>query len=137
MTETVDMTIAEQLRGSGLRPTRQRVALAELLLSAGPRHLTAEMLFDEARQANVPVSLATVYNCLHQFTRAGMVREVVVDPGRSYFDTNVAEHHHFYHEDSGKLTDIPGETIALGHLPAAPDGMVIERAEVIIRLRDA
>jgi len=137
MTDTVDTAIADRLRSNGLRPTRQRVALAELLLSAGPRHLTAEMLFDEARQVDVPVSLATIYNCLHQFTQAGLVREVVVDPGRSYFDTNVTEHHHFYHEGSGKLTDIPGETISLGSLPAAPDGMVIDRTEVIIRVREA
>ncbi len=137
MTETVDTTIADQLRSSGLRPTRQRVALAELLLSAGHRHLTAEMLFDEARQAGVPVSLATIYNCLHQFTRAGLIREVVVDPGRSYFDTNVTRHHHFFHDASGSLTDIPAAAISLGDLPAPPKGMRVESAEVIIRLSDA
>eukprot|EP00657_Telonema_sp_P-1_P010337 TRINITY_DN471_c0_g1_i1.p2 TRINITY_DN471_c0_g1~~TRINITY_DN471_c0_g1_i1.p2 ORF type:complete len:138 (-),score=23.30 TRINITY_DN471_c0_g1_i1:229-642(-) len=137
MTSPAEQIISDRLRSAGLRPTRQRMALAALLLSAGPRHLTAEMLYDEVRKAGVTVSLATVYNCLHQFTQAGMVREVVVDPGRSYFDTNVSEHHHFYHEGTGKLTDIPGESIPLGTLPAAPDGMVIDRAEVIIRLRDA
>lgn len=132
-----DDQITERLRSAGLRPTRQRVALAQLLLGHGERHLTAESLYEEALAASVPVSLATIYNCLHQFTRAGLVREVVVDPGRSYFDTNVSEHHHFYHEGSGALTDIPGAAIDLGRLPVAPDGTRIARAEVIIRLRDA
>lgn len=113
------------------------MALARLLLDRGERHLTAEGLYEEALAAEVPVSLATVYNCLHQFTRAGLVREVVVDPGRSYFDTNTAEHHHFYHERSGTLTDIPGSAISLGDLPEAPKGTEVARAEVIIRLRDA
>ena len=136
MTEAHDRHIVDRLRDAGLRPTRQRVALARLLLSRGERHMTAESLYEEAMAADVPVSLATIYNCLHQFTRAGLVREVVVDPGRSYFDTNVSEHHHFYHEGSGALTDIPGAAIELGRLPAAPDGTTIARAEVIIRLRD-
>lgn len=129
--------IVDRLRQAGLRPTRQRMALARLLLDRGERHLTAEGLYEEALAAEVPVSLATVYNCLHQFTRAGLVREVVVDPGRSYFDTNTAEHHHFYHERSGTLTDIPGSAISLGDLPEAPKGTEVARAEVIIRLRDA
>ena len=127
----------KRLRDVGLRPTRQRLSLARLLFEAGNRHVTAEQVHEEALRGGVKVSLATIYNTLHQFTGVGLLREVVVDTGRTYFDTNVAEHHHFYHEGSGKLTDIPGETIALGHLPAAPDGMVIDRAEVIIRLRDA
>jgi Fur family iron response transcriptional regulator len=129
--------LADRLRAARLRPTRQRIALAELLYGGGDRHVTAEQLYDEASRAGVAVSLATVYNCLHQFTRAGLIREVVVDPGRSYFDTNVSDHHHFYHERSGRLTDIPGEAIKLGDLPDAPEGTRIARAEVIIRVSDA
>jgi Fur family iron response transcriptional regulator len=125
-----------RLRAARLRPTRQRVALAELIFDGGDRHLTAEQLFDEALRAGVAVSLATVYNCLHQFRKAGLVREVVVDPGRSYFDTNVSDHHHFYHSRTGELIDIPGAAIALGDLPSAPKGMRVESAEVIIRLSD-
>lgn len=98
------------------------------------RHLTAEQLHAEARQAGVPVSLATVYNTLNQFTRAGLLREVVVEPGRCYFDTNVSDHHHFF-VDGGGLTDIAGDQVALSAMPAAPAGTVIERIDVVIRLR--
>ncbi|WP_417514515.1 iron response transcriptional regulator IrrA [Minwuia sp.] len=132
--ETSDLS--ERLRAAKLRPTRQRVALAELLYGKGDRHITAEQLYDEALRHGVTVSLATVYNCLHQFTRAGLIREVVVDPGRSYFDTNVSQHHHFFHDRTGQLTDIPGDAIRLGDLPAAPEGMRVSSAEVIIRLTD-
>ncbi|WP_416897749.1 MAG: iron response transcriptional regulator IrrA [Minwuia sp.] len=135
---SVEMTdISQRLRAARLRPTRQRMALAELLYRQGDRHVTAEQLYDEALRDGVAVSLATVYNCLNQFTRAGLIREVVVDPGRSYFDTNVSQHHHFYHDRTGQLTDIPGEAIRLGDLPAAPDGTRVASAEVIIRLTDA
>ena len=91
----------EQLKAAGLRPTRQRLALAKLLLESGPRHVTAEELFHEARSAGIPVSLATVYNTLHQFTSVGLLREVVVDMGQSYFDTNTSHHHHFFDEATG------------------------------------
>lgn len=136
MTESKTEKLVDRLRAAQLRPTRQRVALAELIFEGGDRHLTAEQLFDEALKAGVAVSLATVYNCLHQFRRAGLVREVVVDPGRSYFDTNVTDHHHFYHSRTGELIDIPAAAIALGDLPSAPKGMKVESAEVIIRLSD-
>jgi Fur family iron response transcriptional regulator len=127
----------KRLREAGLRPTRQRLALAGLLYQQGDRHVTAEQLYDEALRDRIAVSLATVYNCLNQFTRAGLIREVVVDPGRSYFDTNVDRHHHFYHDRTGQLTDIPAETINLGDLPDAPAGTRVASAEVIIRLTDA
>lgn len=91
----------ERLRAAGLRPTRQRLALAKLLLGNGDRHVTAEQLYIEAAAAAMPVSLATVYNTLHQFTEAGLLREVVVEPGRSYFDTNIADHHHFFCSRTG------------------------------------
>src|SRR5690349_22383150 len=93
--------LLHRLRAAGLRPTRQRLALARLLFEKGDRHVTAEQLHGEALGAAVPVSLATVYNTLHQFIGAGLLREVVVSPGRSYFDTNVTDHHHFFYEDDG------------------------------------
>ena len=124
----------ETLRGAGLRPTRQRLALARLLFDGSDRHVTAEQLHGEAVTAAVPVSLATVYNTLHQFMSAGLLREVVVNPGRSYFDTNVSDHHHFFYEDSGQLVDIPGEHIGVTNLPPPPDGASIRRVDVIIRV---
>ena len=125
----------QQLRGAGLRPTRQRLALARLLSEGGDRHLTAEQLHDEALEIGIRVSLATVYNTLHQFTEAGLLREVVVDAGRTYFDTNTSDHHHFFIEDSGELRDIPGDAIGLSDLPDAPAGTEISRVDVVIRVR--
>lgn len=129
--------VLEQLKAAGLRPTRQRLALAKLLLENGPRHVTAEELFHEARTAGIPVSLATVYNTLHQFTSVGLLREVVVDMGQSYFDTNTSHHHHFFDEATGALTDIPEDHIEIGRLPDPPAGAEIDRVEVIVRLRAA
>jgi Fur family transcriptional regulator, iron response regulator len=124
----------ELLRAAGLRPTRQRLALARLLFDAGDRHVTAEQVHGEALAASVPVSLATVYNTLHQFVTAGLLREVVVNPGRSYFDTNVSDHHHFFFEDTGKLVDIPGDRVGVTDLPPPPAGTSIRRVDVIIRI---
>jgi Fur family iron response transcriptional regulator len=124
----------ELLRAAKLRPTRQRLALARMLFEKGDRHVTAEQLHGEAQAASVRVSLATVYNTLHQFIAAGLLREVVVDPGRSYFDTNVSDHHHFFHEDSGRLQDIAGERVGVAELPAPPAGTKIRRVDVIIRV---
>jgi Fur family iron response transcriptional regulator len=126
----------DRLRGAGLRPTRQRLALAKLLFENGHRHVTAEQLHSEAMQANVRVSLATVYNTLHQFTDAALLREIVADSGRSYFDTNTSDHHHFYFERQGRLEDVMGEGIRLEHLPVPPDGTRIRRVDVVIRLAD-
>jgi Fur family transcriptional regulator, iron response regulator len=125
----------ERLRAVGLRPTRQRRALACLLFGGGDRHVTAEQLHGEALSAAIPVSLATVYNTLHQFTDAGLLREVVVEPGRSYFDTNIEDHHHFFWEPSGVLQDIPGEGVVVSGLPQPPEGAAIRRVEVIVRVR--
>ena len=125
----------DRLKSAGLRPTRQRLALARLLYDRGDRHVTAEQLHQEAASANVRLSLATVYNTLHQFTSLGMLREVVVEPGRSYFDTNIGEHHHFFDEDTGELADIPGEQVELAKLPAPPTGAKISRVDVIVRLK--
>lgn len=124
----------ELLRAAKLRPTRQRLALTRLLFDKGDRHVTAEQLHGEAQMASVRVSLATVYNTLHQFVGAGLLREVVVDPGRSYFDTNVGNHHHFYFEDTGRLQDIPGDRVDVAELPPPPAGTQIRRVDVIIRV---
>jgi Fur family transcriptional regulator, iron response regulator len=126
--------VVELLRQARLRPTRQRLALARLLFDKGDRHVTAEQLHGEALAAAVPVSLATIYNTLHQFIAAGLLREVVVSPGRSYFDTNVSDHHHFFYEDSGRLVDIPADRIGVTTLPPAPAGTAIRRVDVIIRV---
>jgi Fur family iron response transcriptional regulator len=126
----------QRLRGAGLRPTRQRAALAELL-GSGHRHVSAESLHLEAQKAGVPVSLATVYNTLHQFTEAGLLREVVIGSGRSYFDTNTGDHQHFYCEDSGALIDIDGNAIAVAGVPAPPKGMKVDRVDVVVRVRRA
>lgn len=126
--------VLDRLKKAGLRPTRQRLGLARLLFAEGDRHVTAEQLFGEASAADMPVSLATVYNTLHQFTAAGLLREVVVEAGRSYFDTNVHDHHHFFHEGTGLLQDIPGTSVALAALPDAPPGTRVARVDVIIRL---
>src|ERR1700743_422209 len=126
---------AERLRDAGLRPTRQRLELAGLLFREGDRHLTAESLQDEADKAGIKVSLATIYNTLHQFTEAGLLRQVMVDASRSYFDTNIGNHQHFYCEDETRLIDIPGETIAAAGIPLPPKGTQIERVDVVIRVR--
>lgn len=126
----------DRLRAAGLRPTRQRLALAKLLFDCCDRHVSAEQLHSEAVASKIRVSLATVYNTLHQFTAAGMLREIVVDSGRSYFDTNVSDHHHFFFEQSGRLEDIPGDMVAVTRVPAAPYGTTIARVDVIVRVRD-
>jgi Fur family transcriptional regulator, iron response regulator len=126
--------IAERLRGAGLRPTRQRVALARLLFEAGDRHVTAELLHEEAQGRKVPVSLATVYNTLHQFTEVGLLREVAVEGAKTYFDTNTSNHYHFFCEHSGKLLDIETDSIRIEGLPEAPEGMAISRVDVLVRI---
>jgi len=128
--------LLDRLRSAGLRPTRQRLALARLLFDGGDRHITAEQLHGEALGNNIRVSLATVYNTLHQFTDAGLLREIVVDAGRSYFDTNISNHHHFFFERSGKLEDIPGDMVLVSKVPQAPTGTNIARVDVIVRLAD-
>ncbi len=124
----------ERLRAVKLRPTRQRVALARLLFEPGDHHVTAELLFEQAQAAGVKVSLATVYNTLHHFTSAGLLREVVVSSVCTYFDTNVTDHHHFFFEDRGALVDIAGANVDIRGLPSVPEGAKISRVDVIIRL---
>lgn len=131
--------VREMLREVALRPTRQRLALGWLLFAKGDRHLTAEALHEEAVRARFPVSLATVYNTLHQFTEVGLLREVAVDGSKTYFDTNASEHHHFYVEgaDEGdrSLVDIPGAELLVDKLPTPPEGYEVARVDVVVRLR--
>jgi len=123
-----------RLRAAGLRPTRQRVELAGLLFADRDRHVTAESLHDEVTGAGVKVSLATVYNTLHQFTQAGLLRQVIVDAARSYFDTNTGDHQHFFLEDEGMLIDI-AEHIAVSGVPTPPAGMAVDRVDVVVRVK--
>jgi len=134
--ETAGRDVTGMLRTAGLRPTRQRVSLAELLYSKGDRHISAELLHEEAVGADVPVSLATVYNTLHQFTEAGLLREVAIDGNKTYFDTNVSDHHHFFIEGENRVIDIPGEGVGIGKLPEAPEGMEVVRVDVVVRVRE-
>jgi Fur family iron response transcriptional regulator len=124
-----------RLRHSGLRPTRQRVALAGLLFAKGDRHLTVEELHEEAVTAGVPVSLATVYNTLHQFTEARMIRVLAVEGAKTYFDTNISDHHHFFVEGLNEVLDVPISNLSIGNLPEPPEGMEIAHVDVVIRLR--
>ncbi len=123
------------LRQVGLRPTRQRMALGWILFGKGDRHLTAEMLYEEATRAKVPVSLATVYNTLHQFTDVGLLRQIAVDGSKTYFDTNVSTHHHFFVEGDNTVFDIPEADVVVGRTPTPPEGYEVARIDVVVRLR--
>ena len=127
--------LRRKLNSAGLRPTRQRLRLGWLLFGAGDRHVTAERLYEEALAAHAPISLATVYNTLNQFTSAGLLREIAVDGARTYFDTNLAEHQHFLSEEAHLLVDLPQQLIDLSRLPELPEGMEIDRIDVVVRLR--
>ena len=125
----------ERLRQVGLRPTRQRVALARLLFEGGDRHVSAEQLHGEAAAAAIRVSLATVYNTLHQFTDVGLLRQVAVDGSKTYFDTNVSQHHHFFVEGENDLLDIPDADVVVGRTPVPPEGYEVARIDVVVRVR--
>ena len=127
--------VKSMLRNVGLRPTRQRMALGWILFGKGDRHLTAELLYEEATRAKVPVSLATVYNTLHQFTEVGLLRQVAVDGSKTYFDTNNSTHHHFFIEGENSVLDIPDSDVMVGNTPTPPEGYEIARVDVVVRLR--
>ena len=138
MTNSVEsdaLKLDDRLRDAGLRPTRQRLSLAHLLFSKGNRHVSAEALHEEAVVAGIPVSLATVYNTLHQFNEAGLLRAVAVESSKTYFDTNTSDHHHFFIENENRIVDVPASHITVADLPEAPEGMEIARVDVIVRLR--
>jgi len=135
-TTTARKRAEDWLAGAGLRPTRQRLALAELLVGDGKgRHVTAESLYEAAQAAGRPVALATVYNTLKSFTEAGLLVEVVVDGARSHFDTNTSDHAHYYWEDGGYLTDVPAGGVRLDAVPEPPEGAEISKIDIVIRLR--
>ena len=126
---------AEQLRLVGLRPTRQRVAIAALLLDGRHRHVSADSLTEEITAAGLQVSGGTVYNTLNQFTDAGLLRRVLVHNEHSLFDTNTDHHHHFYEVSNDQLVDIPNEDVILAKLPQAPDGHEIKAVDVVIHIQ--
>jgi Fur family transcriptional regulator, iron response regulator len=129
------VAVDKRVREAGLRPTRQRIALADLLFAKGDRHLSAEELHEEAIAAGVPVSLATVYNALHQFTQAGLLRILAVEGSKTYFDTNTSDHHHFYIEGENRIFDIPSGPVTVSNLPDPPEGMEIANVDIVVRLR--
>ena len=130
-----DDELETRVRTAGLRPTRQRIALAELLFAKGDRHLSAEELHEEALDAGVAVSLATVYNTLHQFTEAGLLRILALEGSRTYFDTNTSDHHHFFIEGENRVVDIEAAPVTVHNLPEPPEGMEIVNVDIIVRLR--
>ena len=127
--------VSQLLRKAGLRPTRQRMALGTLLFEGEDRHVTAESLHAEATAAGQHVSLATVYNTLHQFKRAGLLRELAINGAKAYFDTNTSNHNHFFVEDEGERRDIPGHAIRVDGVPEPPEGMSITHIDVVVRLK--
>jgi Fur family iron response transcriptional regulator len=133
--QKLQIAVDKRVREAGLRPTRQRVALAELLFAKGNRHLSAEELHEEAVTAGVPVSLATVYNALHQFTEAGLLRILAVEGSKTYFDTNTSDHHHFYIEGENRIFDIADTPVRVVDLPEPPEGMEIVNVDIVVRLR--
>ncbi|UWQ13777.1 transcriptional repressor [Aliiroseovarius sp. M344] len=136
MNQLEHTTEAAWLASADLRPTRQRLALAQLLIGDGHhRHVTAESLYEASRDSDERVSLATVYNTLRVFSEAGLLREITVNGARSYFDTNVSNHPHFFWEDTEELMDAPDEDLKIARLPEAPDGTEIAKVDVVIRLR--
>ena len=134
MTEMTEIASGELLRRAGLRPTRQRVALATLLFGSGDRHVTAEILHEEAVKVGERVSLATVYNTLHQFKGAGLLREIAIGGQRAYFDTNVSNHNHYFVEADGRLMDIPSDAVRVDGLPEPPENFRISHIDVVVRL---
>jgi Fur family iron response transcriptional regulator len=130
-------SLRARLRAAGLRPTRQRVALGWSLFGKGHRHVTAELLFEEAKAAKSPVSMATIYNTLHQFTEAGLLREIPVEGSKAHFDTNTMPHGHFLVEDTGALMDIPASSLRPIDPPIPPEGYEIDRVELVVRIRRA
>jgi len=135
MTSLAHKTTREQLRDAGLKPTRQRIAIAEILFKDGNKHVSAEDLYAEIERSGMHVSLATVYNTLHQFTHAGLLREVSVDGARNYFDTNTHDHQHFFLEDTNEVLDVEGIQISQDDIPNIPEDMEVVRVDVVVRLR--
>lgn len=128
-------SLPERLRTVGLRPTKQRIALGNLMFEHGNRHFTAEMLHEEALRDNIPVSLATVYNTLHQFSEAKLIREIAIEGSKTYFDTNTSNHYHYFIESEGRLIDVKTSEAPLVTVPEPPEGYEITKVDVLVRLR--
>lgn len=126
--------VSELLQSVGLRSTRQRLALGALLFDGMDKHVTAEQVYEAARKSRANVSLATVYNTLHQFTEAGLLNEVVIDSARIYYDTNTDGHHHFFNESAGALMDVPASSVHVDRMPKLPAGLRLQRVDVVIRV---
>ncbi|MBG1232718.1 iron response transcriptional regulator IrrA [Aestuariivirga litoralis] len=124
-----------RLKAAGLRPTAQRLALARVLFDGHDKHVSAESLFAEVQKAGLKVSLATVYNTLHQFKTAGLLRELALEGDRTYYDTNTLNHFHLFNEEDGALTDIDPASLKITGLPSLPKGKVIDRIDVIVRVK--
>jgi len=122
------------LEQRGIRPTSQRLKLAEILLTS-PRHLTAEQILATLRQSTGHVSKATVYNTLNLFVEQGLAREIHADPERCVYDSTMAPHHHFQNVDTGEMIDIRPEDLSFDRLPPLPPGTEIESVDVVIRVR--
>ena len=125
------------LQDVGLRPTKQRLALAKLLFDGEDRHVTAEMLQNEVGRMEAKVSLATIYNTLHQFTSAGLLKEVIVDSNKTYFDTNVSDHHHLYFKDEERLLDLKSDELVIATLPNVPEGKKISGVSVVVHMENS
>jgi len=130
------MSIVNRLQSAGLRATPKRIAIGGLLFDGHDRHVTADDVAAMARKAGVRVSLATVYNTLNQFVSAGLMKRIILDTDRTYFDTNVSDHHHLFFEQNGALHDIPGDSIRVEGLPDIPAGAKVRSVEVIVRMTD-
>ena len=132
---TTEKKLVERLRAAGLRPTKQRIALGYLMFAQGDRHFTAEVLHEEAIRDDIPVSLATVYNTLHQFTQANLIREIAIEGSKTYFDTNTSSHYHFYIEDESRLVDVEADSSPIVDMPDPPEDYEISQVDVLVRLR--
>ena len=129
-----EAALTERLRGAGLRPTRQRLAIAALLLDGRHRHVSADGLAREIRQTGAHMAGGTIYNTLNQFTEAGLLRRVTIHNEHSVFDTNTDHHHHFYDAEQDQLIDIPADDVLLAALPGAPEGHDIKSVDVLIHI---
>ena len=127
--------VIEQLKKAGVTPTQQRVEIAQILF-ARPQHLSADQVLNIVNQAEPLVSKATIYNTLGLFARKGLVKEVIVDPSKVFYDSNTSAHHHFYAVDSGELMDIEGDNLRLENMPALPEGTEAEGIDIVIRVRN-
>lgn len=128
--------VIERLKKAGVTPTQQRVEIGQILF-AKPQHMSADQVLTVVNKTGPLVSKATIYNTLGLFARMGLVKEVIVDPTKVFYDSNVTDHYHFYSMDSGELIDIQGEQLRLERMPNLPEGMEAQGVDIVIRVRNA